>query len=50
MQFHKLLQPPVGADLYRAHRRFIGPPRVFRNPDYFVTVHYRPSLHVPLSR
>jgi hypothetical protein len=50
MQFHKLLQPPVGADLscpppiYRPSRR------VFRNPDYVVTVRYRPSLHVPLSR
>jgi hypothetical protein len=35
--------------MYRAHRRFIGPRWLFRFPNDFVKVHYRPSLAVPLS-
>jgi hypothetical protein len=35
--------------MYRAHRRFIGPPWAFLYPSYFVKLHYRPLLEVVLS-
>jgi len=36
--------------IYRAHRRFIGLPWMFRYPGYFVKTHDRPTLDLPLSQ